>query len=598
MEAVSGDFFPHVVGAYADAAEDIHLQLIGLYSGPAEDVPYVNQEYALEYLRDTSNRMVQVTEGTWARARGQLIEGFAAGESIEELSARLQNVTDWGGRRAATVARTEIISASNAGALAEVRTLNPDASKEWMATKDDRTREWHREADGETVLLDQTFTVGGEELDYPGDPTASPANRINCRCTQGFHIPREAVRAAVDDFSELRDVTDEFDPADFQDFGSLTAALTRYEFARKPFDELKHRRGHGGKFAPKSGGGATREHRYKVPSPEPAEPMNTEELSDTMGPTPNTPVVPVTDDVIGGLDLISADIAGPDDRVFSQGRLGTVRDARQNEYGLNDELSIQFDDNPTAVESVSADDVQLIDDADVDEVLDRPFDANVIGNTLANAGIADGSPAPEVSDPEDDERIPFQVSQGFDPITFVEAQSMQDEMTLGSPWSVRQEDALIAYSGGAYQSMNDCLRTGSGCSPDVELDNRRVSEAMRPTTRPTTVFRTANFAALGVFDHQELQGLTGTVVSDAGFTSTSVSPAVFDQRNGGVLLQIEVPAGVRAAYIDEISEHGAHSDAALEEPERELLLDRGTRFEVIEVGTSGGRSTVRVRVLS
>src|SRR5678810_783447 len=60
MEAVSGDFFPHVVGAYANAAEDIHLQLIGLYSGPAEDVPYVNQEYALEYLRDTSNRMVQV----------------------------------------------------------------------------------------------------------------------------------------------------------------------------------------------------------------------------------------------------------------------------------------------------------------------------------------------------------------------------------------------------------------------------------------------------------------------------------------------------------------------------------------------------------
>lgn len=180
MAAVSGEFFPRVVEAYADAADDIHLQLVELYGGPAERVPYVANEYAMEYLTDTANRMVNTTEGTWARARAQLIQGFAEGESIEELSARLTEVTDWSRSRAATVARTEIISASNAGALAEVRSVNPDASKEWMATKDSRTREWHREADGETVLLGGTFTVGGEELDFPGDPSGRPDNIINC----------------------------------------------------------------------------------------------------------------------------------------------------------------------------------------------------------------------------------------------------------------------------------------------------------------------------------------------------------------------------------------------------------------------------------
>lgn len=180
MSAVSGEFFPRVVEAYASAAEDVHLQLVDLYEGPAENVPFVSNEAARLYLIDTANRMVATTEGTWARARGQLIEGFAAGESIEELSARLTSVTDWSASRAATVARTEIISASNAGALAEVRSVNPDASKEWVATKDSRTREWHREANGETVLLDGTFTVGGEELDFPGDPDGRPDNIINC----------------------------------------------------------------------------------------------------------------------------------------------------------------------------------------------------------------------------------------------------------------------------------------------------------------------------------------------------------------------------------------------------------------------------------
>lgn len=258
MAAVSGEFFPRVVEAYADAADDIHLQLVELYGGPAERVPYVANEYAMEYLTDTANRMVNTTEGTWARARAQLIQGFAEGESIEELSARLTEVTDWSRSRAATVARTEIISASNAGALAEVRSVNPDASKEWMATKDSRTREWHREADGETVLLGGTFTVGGEELDFPGDPSGRPDNIINCRCTMAFHVPKEALQVAVDDLDELPDVSDEFDPSEFMDFEFLEASASREE---RTFDESRVRRDHAGKFVKKDSADDTQEIR-------------------------------------------------------------------------------------------------------------------------------------------------------------------------------------------------------------------------------------------------------------------------------------------------------------------------------------------------
>src|ERR1044072_8065808 len=262
MSAVSGEFFPRVVEAYASAADDIHLQLVDLYEGPAQNVPYVANEYARLYLIDTANRMVATTEGTWARARGQLIEAFAAGESIEELSARLTSVTDWSTSRAATVARTEIISASNAGALAEVRSVNPDASKQWMATHDDRTREWHREADGETVLLDGTFTVGGEELDFPGDPNGRADNTINCRCTMAFHIPKEALQAAVDDVSQLPDVTDEFDPADFVDFEFLTASSSE-----RLFDESRVRRSTDGKFMKKEPEEETHSIRGEMESP-------------------------------------------------------------------------------------------------------------------------------------------------------------------------------------------------------------------------------------------------------------------------------------------------------------------------------------------
>lgn len=54
--------------------------------------------------------------------------------------------------------------------------------KTWVATNDDRTREDHAEADGQTVPVDEPFEVGGEQAMYPGDPSLSDAELLNCRC--------------------------------------------------------------------------------------------------------------------------------------------------------------------------------------------------------------------------------------------------------------------------------------------------------------------------------------------------------------------------------------------------------------------------------
>jgi hypothetical protein len=36
--------------------------------------------------------------------------------------------------------------------------------------------------------MDEPFEVDGELLDYPGDPTGSAANVINCRCAVGYIV--------------------------------------------------------------------------------------------------------------------------------------------------------------------------------------------------------------------------------------------------------------------------------------------------------------------------------------------------------------------------------------------------------------------------
>lgn len=58
-------------------------------------------------------------------------------------------------------------------------------TKEWVTVGDERVRQAHVFADSQVVTLNQPFTVGGQQLRWPGDTSlgASAGNVINCRCS-------------------------------------------------------------------------------------------------------------------------------------------------------------------------------------------------------------------------------------------------------------------------------------------------------------------------------------------------------------------------------------------------------------------------------
>lgn len=165
-----------------ERVRDVYVAAAQGVSSTVPTIPAVPvSEDALEtHLSEVRRRLRGVGDDVWQLAREQITAGVNAGESIPEIAARVQNVTGVSSGRANTIARTEVHAAHEAGAYQQALSLGLPATKTWLATHDDRTRETHRLADGQTVPLDESFTVGGSALRFPGDPRGAPSETINC----------------------------------------------------------------------------------------------------------------------------------------------------------------------------------------------------------------------------------------------------------------------------------------------------------------------------------------------------------------------------------------------------------------------------------
>lgn len=150
----------------------------------------LNGPTAQDFILTRATRLAEhVTDTTMTAIREQLSEGVGAGEGVDPLAGRVRSVfADAKGQRAEMIARTEVIGSYNGAATlaAESAPISLSAGKEWIATRDKRTRPHHRELDGKVVGVREPFTVGSARLGYPGDPAGPVGELANCRCTIAF----------------------------------------------------------------------------------------------------------------------------------------------------------------------------------------------------------------------------------------------------------------------------------------------------------------------------------------------------------------------------------------------------------------------------
>ena len=120
------------------------------------------------------------------RLQSLITQSILTGESIPHIAKRIADDLRIE-NTASTIkyARTAMTSAQNAGredGYKRAADMGIKLKRMWLATLDGRTRHEHRQLDGQTVNLDEPFKVDGEEIMFPGDPSAPGYLVWNCRC--------------------------------------------------------------------------------------------------------------------------------------------------------------------------------------------------------------------------------------------------------------------------------------------------------------------------------------------------------------------------------------------------------------------------------
>jgi HK97 family phage portal protein len=168
-------------------AGELALQVAGqeLYDEVNQDNPWQTPPaVAQEFLTARENRLANTADEVWDGVRSQLQAGLDAGDTMDQLSDRVKGAFNDAARgRARTIAMTETAAAYGTSRDAAMKKAGI-RRKQWLTSGNDNVRVAHAAAEGQTVDFDKPFTVGGEELMFPGDPNGSPENVINCHCVQ------------------------------------------------------------------------------------------------------------------------------------------------------------------------------------------------------------------------------------------------------------------------------------------------------------------------------------------------------------------------------------------------------------------------------
>jgi len=150
-----------------------------------EVIDRIMSEWIMAYGGD---KITQITDTTRSDIKNIIEAGILAGDTELEIAEKIRAIAPTkSASRSQTIARTETHSSANAAAQASAKAVGLPMKRRWQPAGS-RTRGSHSKAKGQIVGMDEKFRIGSDKLRYPGDPSGSAEETINCRCAIVFVI--------------------------------------------------------------------------------------------------------------------------------------------------------------------------------------------------------------------------------------------------------------------------------------------------------------------------------------------------------------------------------------------------------------------------
>jgi HK97 family phage portal protein len=146
--------------------------------------PTMNRDVMRNEFNRIGRNTVLINQTTYESIKG------IRGNSYEEVSQEINNKYESFKNRINSIVNTTAQASFNAGLLRVM--IDAGLTKKiWLSSRDSRVRdtkgENHRIMDGVTIGIEESFEVpsrsGTDLMLYPGDPSGSPENIVNDRCT-------------------------------------------------------------------------------------------------------------------------------------------------------------------------------------------------------------------------------------------------------------------------------------------------------------------------------------------------------------------------------------------------------------------------------
>jgi hypothetical protein len=155
--------------------------------------------YMKHYVKYRLWKRIEAVNQTSINTAGRIIngvleqsvnEGLGAYETATRIKKGLiEEGIKYNQWRALRIARTEIMTASNAGSFEGAKATGEALQKYWIATYDQKTRDTHLVIESQNPkMMNETFSVGAWQMQHPGDPAGGAEEIVNCRCALSYSV--------------------------------------------------------------------------------------------------------------------------------------------------------------------------------------------------------------------------------------------------------------------------------------------------------------------------------------------------------------------------------------------------------------------------